>query len=947
MRNNLPVTSTEVPLQDDTLIVSKTDLKGRITYINRDFLTISGFTEAELIGQSHNIVRHPDMPVEAFEDFWRDLKAGRPWTGMVKNRCKNGDYYWVLATATPISEGSEITGYMSVRRKATQQQIQAAEEAYRLFREKKAGRMQVRHGAVVKGGEGWLAGVSLKARMIGGFACILLALVLVAGLGMFGMGRSDDAVGRLYSERLEPTQALAAIGKLMADNRAQILLALQHDAASPAAKTHNHPLDVHLVAVDNNIATISGHWARYEKAVVNDEHRQLATAYVEARKRYVGEGLLPAKKAIAEGRYGDAYEIFSKSVSPNYDEAAKRADDLYQFQISQGQTQLAESGTDFRQFNLVVGGLVLLALLIGVVLSWRMIVTITRPLADLTATLLALGRGDYTRNVDLSRNDELGKVLQGLQSLQIQQGFNVAESTRVAEENLRIKIGLDNVATNVMIADDRHNIIYMNKSVQEMFNAAENDIRKDLPQFSAAGLSSANIDIFHKNPAHQRDMLARLSGTHRATIKLGGRTFSLTVTPVVNPRGQRLGSAVEWLDRTAEVAVEDEVDQIVSAAANGDFSRRVAEAGKSGFFLKLAGNLNELLDTSQRGLEDVAVVLAAMAEGDLTKTISAEYAGTFGQLKDDANMTVGRLKEIVGQIKDSTEAINTAAKEIASGNQDLSSRTEEQASSLEETASSMEQLTSIVKQNADNALQANELASGAQKVAEQGGAVVGQVVETMSSIHQASAKIADIIGVIDGIAFQTNILALNAAVEAARAGEQGRGFAVVATEVRSLAQRSAGAAKEIKELISTSVDRVEAGSKLVDRAGKTMEEVVASIIKVAKIMSDISAASREQSAGIEQVSLAVSQMDEVTQQNAALVEEAAAAAESLEDQAHSLSQAVSAFRLDDSRAAPARALPSASAPRALASPKQAPRTNRPAPSLPATMNEISEEWAEF
>jgi methyl-accepting chemotaxis protein len=293
----------------------------------------------------------------------------------------------------------------------------------------------------------------------------------------------------------------------------------------------------------------------------------------------------------------------------------------------------------------------------------------------------------------------------------------------------------------------------------------------------------------------------------------------------------------------------------------------------SGFFRQISDGINGLLEANSKALDDVGAMFTRLAQGDLTQKIDADYQGMLGVLKDDANSTVDNLKEIVSSIKDATDAINTAAKEIASGNQDLSSRTEEQASSLEETASSMEQLTSTVKQNADNARQANELAGNAQQVAVKGGEVVGQVVDTMSAIHQSSSKIADIIGVIDGIAFQTNILALNAAVEAARAGEQGRGFAVVATEVRNLAQRSA-AAKEIKGLISDSVEKVEAGNRLVDQAGRTMEDVVSSIKRVAKIMGDISDASREQSSGIEQVSLAINQMDEVTQQNAALVEEA-------------------------------------------------------------------------
>ncbi len=287
----------------------------------------------------------------------------------------------------------------------------------------------------------------------------------------------------------------------------------------------------------------------------------------------------------------------------------------------------------------------------------------------------------------------------------------------------------------------------------------------------------------------------------------------------------------------------------------------------------------------------------ALARGDLTEKMSGEYQGTFGQLKDDSNVTVDKLTEIVRQLRDATESINTAAKEIASGNADLSQRTEEQASSLEETASSMEELTSTVKQNAENAKQANQLAIGASDVAVKGGAVVSQVVTTMSSINESSKKIVDIISVIDGIAFQTNILALNAAVEAARAGEQGRGFAVVATEVRNLAQRSAAAAKEIKTLIGDSVEKVGTGTKLVDEAGKTMEEIVNSVKRVTDIMSEITAASQEQSAGIEQVNQAITQMDEVTQQNAALVEEAAAAAESLEEQAQNLAGAVAVFKL--------------------------------------------------
>ncbi|MEJ1162532.1 methyl-accepting chemotaxis protein [Variovorax sp. CCNWLW186] len=303
-----------------------------------------------------------------------------------------------------------------------------------------------------------------------------------------------------------------------------------------------------------------------------------------------------------------------------------------------------------------------------------------------------------------------------------------------------------------------------------------------------------------------------------------------------------------------------------------------------------------------RPLGHAVKVAETVASGDLSSTIETGSRDETGQLMNALKHMNESLAKVVGEVRTGTDAIATASGQIAAGNQDLSSRTEEQASSLEETAASMEELTSTVKQNADNARQANQLALSASEVAVKGGGVVNQVVDTMASINASSKKIVDIIGVIDGIAFQTNILALNAAVEAARAGEQGRGFAVVASEVRNLAQRSGAAAKEIKGLIDDSVGKVEAGSRQVAEAGRTMDEIVDSVKRVTDIMGEITAASQEQSTGIEQVNQAIAQMDQVTQQNAALVEEAAAAAQSMQEQAASLVEAVSVFKLDSNAA---------------------------------------------
>jgi methyl-accepting chemotaxis protein-1 (serine sensor receptor) len=337
--------------------------------------------------------------------------------------------------------------------------------------------------------------------------------------------------------------------------------------------------------------------------------------------------------------------------------------------------------------------------------------------------------------------------------------------------------------------------------------------------------------------------------------------------------------------------------------------RNVCLAGIA-FGLLLAGLVGAwVIRGVTRPLGEAVTLAQGVAAGDLTQHIEVRTQDETGQLLSALRDMNDSLAHTVGQVRAGTETIAVASREIASGNADLSARTEEQASALEKTASAMEQLTGTVRQNADNARQANQLVVAASGYAVQGGEVVGEVVNTMGSIRESSRRIADIIGVIDGIAFQTNILALNAAVEAARAGEQGRGFAVVASEVRNLAQRSANAAKEIKVLIGDSVDKVEQGGRLVDRAGKTMDDIVNSVRHVADIMAEITAASDEQSAGIEDIHRAIAQMDRMTQQNAALVEEAAAAALSMQEQAQALAQSVAVFKLSQSSSGDGRVMP--------------------------------------
>jgi methyl-accepting chemotaxis protein len=513
-----------------------------------------------------------------------------------------------------------------------------------------------------------------------------------------------------------------------------------------------------------------------------------------------------------------------------------------------------------------------------------------------------------------------------------------------AEQHLARIIGaLDTTSTNVMVADVDRKIIYMNKSVEAMLRAAESDIRSVLPNFAVDRVVGGSMDAFHKNPMHQMKLLDQLTTAHISNIIVGKRHFRLVANPIFNKEGKRLGSVVEWLDRTVEVAVETEVNALVMAAAAGDFSKRIKTDEMQGFILRLAEGLNQLTMTSEKGLNDVARVLGAISKGDLTERIDAEYSGTFGDLKNYCNETTSSLTSMLSEIRLAADTIFTASSEIAQGNADLSSRTEQQAANLEETASSMEELTSTVKLNADNAKQANVLAEQASSVAIDGGTLIQQVVTTMNAINESARKISDIIGVIDGIAFQTNILALNAAVEAARAGDQGRGFAVVASEVRTLAQRSANAAKDIKALISDSVQKIDNGNQLVGKSGDTMKEIVNAIKRVNDIMAEIAAASAEQSTGIEEVSTAVLQMDEMTQQNAALVEQAAAAAESMQSQADQLTQNVAQFRLSDDQ------VRSHAPSRHLAAPAKTAPKKSPAPSkklIPPTSAQ-DDEWEQF
>jgi methyl-accepting chemotaxis protein len=697
MNVNQPLTHNEYIVRDGALIVSVTDINGKIVEVSPEFIQVSGFSAEELIGKDHGNLRHPDVPDAVYADLWKHLHSGRPWSGMMKNRRKNGDYFWDIANATPLREGGKLSGYMTMRTKPTPEQIREAEEFYRKLRESSDKGLSISEGRAV---------------------------------------RTD------WRQSVNPLAKLSDQGKRWLDTAAGVAVLL---LAALLLLAPQLPGGVPLRAV---VAALLG-----LRCVV-----------------WVTRVLLAARRRGAASQ-------------------------------------------------------------------------------DTVAFIQDLADGRFTTSFKAARARRTDDIQRALLTLRVKMGYQIAEERRKAS---LLRQALNSASASIMLADENLRVVYANTSATRLFQNLEADFRKELPAFHADKVIGSYMEVFYRNFDQHRHKLTELKEPATTETRIGGRALRVVTTPVADADGRRLGTTVEWFDRTPEVRAEEDVNAIVAGALEGELDRRIAVDDKSGFLLVLANGVNQMLDNMAKIIRDV----------------------------QQAASEVGR-----------------AASEISDGNLGLSERTQEQSSALEATAASMEEMTSTVKQNADNASQANQLAAAARNQAEKGGVIVGKAVDAMAEMNVAAQRIADIIGTIDEIAFQTNLLALNAAVEAARAGEQGRGFAVVAAEVRSLASRSAVAAKEIKGLIHDCVRKVGDSSTLVTQSGTTLNDILVSVKKVADIVGEIAAASREQSAGIDQVNEAVMQMDGMTQQNAALIEEASAASGAMAEQANRLVETMSAYQL--------------------------------------------------
>jgi methyl-accepting chemotaxis protein len=802
----------EYILTEHDLIVSKTDLKGIITFVNDDLIRITGFSRGELIGVPHNIFRHPDMPKEAYADLWRTLAKSRTWSGLVKNKIKGGGFYWVRANITPIYENGNVVGYMSARRKPDALKVQAAEKVYAdinagHFKDKlncgEVIRTDIFHTIQRK-----FENIKIKHK--------LSSLVLLSVFSIL---------------------VLASIGYL-----------------------NLNMLNVHHQSSLNHI----------EEMVV-----QLQTAH-SAHLHSV-----------------------SKDSDKNADALNEQIEDVLKSELKIYITQakmIANEDLSIKQHLkalAVAGFLSVLILLCGWIIR-----NVLKPLYETERVIMQIANGNYLARIDYRSGNEIGIMMEYLRSLSVTLGFNMAEIHKTASENFRLKYALEDVDTSIIVADQSHKIIYSNKAAVKLFSLAEADVQKKFPNFSVGNLLGANITKFHSNPAQQERFLSTFHEPITTVLLIGGRHLIAKSSPITDEFGVRLGTVAEFEDATDKVNLQNEIATILIEATQGRFKNRITLADKEEFLKLLGTELNRLLEICDTIFGELKHVLSSVALGNLTQKITNDYEGEFDLLKQDTNLAVSQLNGIIEQIKSSNLIINHGIVETIEGNNELSKRTEIQVANLENTASAIHQLAKSARQNDDNAKQANASVNNVFEVVDKGVKIVNKVVNTMESIHESSRKIGDIITTIDSIAFQTNILALNAAVEAARAGEQGRGFAVVAVEVRSLAQRAASAAGEIKTLINDSEEKVEDGSQLVVNAGKIMRDIANSICDVTSMMSRIAVSCAEQSDSIEQVNSNITETEGITQENAQSVVEVIASSKSLEEQIKALSMTIDYFKVE-------------------------------------------------
>ncbi|BBP43724.1 methyl-accepting chemotaxis protein [Thiosulfativibrio zosterae] len=710
-------------------IVSKTDLKGTILEVNDAFVDASGYLKEELIGQPHNILRHPDVPKAVFKDMWATLQSGKPWVQIVKNRCKDGQYYWVEANVTPILENGKIIGFLSVRR-AISEETKAA--AAKLYKEIHRGNKQITNGYV-----------------------------------------------------LDPLQRMCLFNRFHPINLMVMMIGV---------------MGLLLILAGFDVFTLHGGWALL-----------------------LGLGFL-------------AFSLAGRTY------AFKR-------------------------------------------------------LGRAKVVMDMMREGNFTGQVDFYGDHSLSRLIAAVKMMQVQLGAMVDEAKNQLERTTRLRSALHSASANMMMINKRGRVLYLNQQMQKFLNAHRAHLKTISKGFDETQLVGRPISEVFSQP-----VFADMEHAQESEVVLGELIIHLKIQPVFNDAQQQIGSVIEWVDLTQQRKIENNLKDTLEMAALGHTNLSINTTGLSGFFLDTSNHINSLLIELNSIIENMVMVMTNLATGDLRGRVEKDLQGSLAAMKGATNVSLDNLSGIVLYIKRATETVSSAAKESSAAALDLSDRTQQAAATLEQINASMQMVHGLQKENAAELISVNDMANQAMGENATAKSALEATVSAIEDIQQTSEKISNIISLIDGIAFQTNLLALNAAVEAARAGDHGRGFAVVAGEVRSLAQKSATAAQEIKLLIDESVSKVQQGVSKVQETNQAFEIVNEKVTSMGTALDKVVLSIKEQQHSVTEVATAIGHLDSNIQSNAALVEETSSAAESLKEQAILLGKETSKFLIDEQMA---------------------------------------------
>ncbi|WFE69214.1 methyl-accepting chemotaxis protein [Thiomicrospira sp. R3] len=941
MKQNLPVTSNERLIADGMSLVSETDLQGNITSANAAFVEVSGYSLEELIGQPHNIIRHPDVPERWFEDLWSQLKQGEAWHQYLKNRCKNGDYYWVEANIAPVFKKGDCVGYKSVRTPVARELIPKIEQSYQQV---KAGKVILRQGVITTPWREKIAKWSplpkksiLKQIMI---PLVIMAVTWSVLLQFYLQSVADDLFQSAVVERYE---------------------VLQNNLASEIQGVGTIAL-TNAVGIASNSAVIYGLSDKQQVVLwqiiqVNYQH------YVETAG-LSGMGLaIYDEQLIQQTQAGAPISLQRLPTKP-----------LMEIVFEQGQ------GYVRAVVPVPFGERILGAVVMSMPLSH--VATMENAGDRLYASLLAQTNNlSLIPNNDTSLDQQIAQLMQGLNLNQILDiGYLIHDDhliilEKITDQNGQI-IGAHMIAEPMTILNrvlsDSYFMIYvaqaamsggfillliqvfgrlkfsilrpLKQMTDKMDFAAENgslSIRteslsqdeigrvgrsfnhyltsvqhlmvsvSDMMQAISQGQLTQRIEADSKGDLEtlknqvndSADQIAKVLGEIQGAIEsLQLSNYNYQVVGEYQGDYAKMNTGLQMAMSDTRLAVEA-INRVMESIASGEFSDRLTVA-LSGDLENLKTNINHSLDQLETGISETVDVVVSQSEGDLTQRITGQYEGKLQVMAEAVNTSMNNMANVVNELQIAACTVSDASNQIAAGSTDLSDRIQTQAATLRQTVGSMDAITVVVKNNADRTHQAALLAKDAKHKAQDGSEVMRQALSAMTEMADSSQKIADIIGLIDSIAFQTNLLALNAAVEAARAGEQGRGFAVVAGEVRALAQKSAAASSEIRGLIELSVKQVASSQGLVGKTSKAFSAIVDQILQMHSLIGEISSANVAQTDSIEQLNKAIDGLDTVTQQNAALLKETASVADTLRGEASDMQQQVGFFRIETDKALP-------------------------------------------